>query len=264
MQSKKKILILVSVTILFFVFLHFFGLLNSVENFFSRLINFGSSGIYKIANESGEFIETRLKTGEIIAKLNSKQAELLECNFDSSERSRLKQENEELRSQLNFLTSIEYKNIGADVIGKNIDPVGTSLVINRGAEDGILLGAPTIVGSGILVGKVVKVQNNSAVVRLINDDSSSIAATISNREKSIGLVEGGFGLSVRMNFIPQNEVVNQEDMVVTSGLEEGIPKGLLIGKISVVEKTPQEPFQQAILEPLADLQRISLVTVLVE
>jgi len=50
---------------------------------------------------------------------------------------------------------------------------------------------------------------------------------------------------------------------VTSGLEKGIPQGLLIGTVEAIEKEAYQPFQKAILNPLANLDKITLVSVLI-
>ena len=54
------------------------------------------------------------------------------------------------------------------------------------------------------------------------------------------------------------------DSVVTSGLESGIPRGLLIGKVEAVEKEAYQPFQKAVLTSLINLEKISLVSIIVE
>ncbi len=176
----------------------------------------------------------------------------------------LRQENSLLRDQLAFFNKNKYyHHVGAEVIGENIDPVGSTLIIDRGSDSGINPGNPVIVGDGIMIGKVLRVNEQTSLVRLLNDSQSRVAAMVMNGEKSIGLVEGGFGISIRMNFIPQNEKLNLGDLIVTSGLEQGILKGLLLGKVEVIEKEAYQPFQKAILSPLVDFSKIDLVSVIV-
>ena len=112
------------------------------------------------------------------------------------------------------------------------------------------------------MGKITKVEKQLAVVRLISDNQIKVAATVLNNERSLGVVEGGYGLSVRMSFIPRNEVVQVGDQIITSGLELNIPRGLLIGSVAAVENEPYQPFQQAVLTPAADLAKLTLVSVL--
>lgn len=185
-----------------------------------------------------------------------------QCSPENATIERLEEENVALRDQLNFLRDTP-RHVGADVIGRNIDPMGTTIIINRGAKDGIAVGNPVIIGRGFMIGAVARVDSTTSIVRLLSDNHSKVGATVANRDKSIGIVEGGFGITVRLNFIPQNEVVRPGDVVISSGLEATIPRGLSIGTVEIVEKNPQEPFQKAILKPLADLHALTVVSVII-
>jgi len=176
----------------------------------------------------------------------------------------LKEENRLLRSSLNFFVSTTYNKVGAEVIGKNIDPTGSTVIINRGEVAGIKVGNAAVAENGVFVGKVARVEKNEAVVRLVNDNQSRVAATVNNAEKSIGIVEGGYGISIRLNFIPQNETVSVGDTVFTSGLEDSIPRGLPIGRIEVVEKEAYQPFQKAVMTPFVALDKIFTLNIITE
>ena len=173
----------------------------------------------------------------------------------------LTEENDNLREQLNFLDK-ETISIGADVISRSTDVLRNTIVINRGLEDGVLMDLPVITGRGFYIGKIKRVDSNSSVVQLISDQYSRVASTVLNKEKSIGVVEGGFGLSLQMNLIPQNEYISVGEDVITSGLEENIPYGLILGHIDIVEKEPYQPFQKALLSPYVNLNKIQTVSVL--
>jgi len=175
----------------------------------------------------------------------------------------LEEENQELRAQLNFLQSRAYQSIGADVIGKSVDPLRQTRWINRGAVHGVALGQPVVVQAGVLAGKIIQVEETAALVQLLTDHQSRVAATVANRDQSLGIIEGGYGISIRLNFIPQHETVPVGEMVVTSGLEPEIPRGLVIGTIEAVEKEAYQPFQQASVTPLIKGGKIRVVSVIV-
>lgn len=174
----------------------------------------------------------------------------------------LSDENDELKKQLNFIQKSETQHILANVVGKEVLSTDQTFIIDRGSNDGIKVDQPVIVGEGILIGKITKVDENISIIRLLNDNRSRIGASIINQNKSIGVVEGGFGISLKMNLIPRDEIVLVGDKVITSGLEMSIPRGLFIGTVAVVENEPYKPFQQAILTPGTDLGKITIVTVL--
>ncbi|OGH91798.1 MAG: rod shape-determining protein MreC [Candidatus Magasanikbacteria bacterium RIFOXYD2_FULL_39_9] len=175
----------------------------------------------------------------------------------------LEQENIELKKQLNFLRSHNFKNVTAEVVGRNTDSVEKMIIISAGETSGIKLNQPVVVGDGILVGTIAKVEKNISMVRLINDNQSKIAATLLNKDGSLGVVEGGYGLSIKMNFIPRNETVLIGDQIITSGMEQTIPRGLLIGEVAIAENEAYQPFQQAVLTASTDLSKLFIVSVLV-
>ncbi len=207
-------------------------------------------------------VRAAYQTSGAAAKSQALRAiETAQCLPEDTKIRLLEDENAALREQLFFLKDTA-RHVGAQVIGRDLDPLGTTIIIDQGAAAGITVNRPVIVGNGLFIGKVARVNETTAVVRLLSDFQSSVAATVANREKSLGVVEGGFGLTVRLNLIPQNELIKPGDAVITSGLEAGIPRGLMIGTVEVVEKKPQEPFQEAILNPTADLEALSVVSVI--
>jgi len=50
--------------------------------------------------------------------------------------------------------------------------------------------------------------------------------------------------------------------VVTSGLEEKIPGGLVIGKVTKVNSDSNEVWQSADIEPLIDFDHLTMVSIL--
>ena len=59
-----------------------------------------------------------------------------------------------------------------------------------------------------------------------------------------------------------NKKNNICDQIITSGLEQSIPRGLLIGEVAVAENEAYQPFQQAVLTTATDLSKLTIVSVL--
>lgn len=254
----------IGVVLILVLLLHFFGWLDPVESAMRALLNPGSKVLYSWSMKIGDKTEEFKSVSELEESYAKIRSEYEQEKVDRLHYTLLEEENELLKEQLHFFASSTYEHIGAEVIGKNIEPLGSTLVLNRGSRDGIQPGQPVIVGKGILIGKIVRVEEKVAIVRLLNDSQSKIAATVMNRERSLGLVEGGYGISVRMTFVPQNETLTVGDKVITSGLEEGIPRGLFIGEIIVIEKEAYQPFQQAVITAATALDKISMVSILTQ
>lgn len=261
-MNRSRLITFVSIFFLIVVFivLHYTGLLKKPEYFLRRILSPLSQTIYS-SSLSIKDAENSLGVDPKVALVSTKEA-LLECKTHTANLKLLQDENTELRQQLDFFKSHNFSHIGAEVIGKNIEPLGNTLIVNRGSRDGVVEGNAVIVANGVLIGKIATVEEESSLVRLLNDNQSKIAATILNHDKSLGVIEGGYGISVRMNFIPQQEDVRVGDLIVTSGLETGMPRGLFIGNVAAVEKEAYEPFQRATLSPAGTLSSLSIVSII--
>lgn len=262
MRSKIKTLVSITIVIILTILFHYFGWLRPIENFFRAIVRPGSQTLYTLSVKINGNEENFSSVEELQSEYVKIKGVLSSCQADIADYKIIQQENSELREQLGFIKRTAYTTVGAEVIGKNIDPLGNTIILNRGNSDGVATNAPVVAGDGVLIGKVLRVEESTSIVRLINDNQSRVAVTVVNNDHSIGLVEGGYGLSLRMNYIPQNETINVGEIVITSGLEKGIPKGLLVGKIEAVEKEAYQPFQRAVLTPFLNLDKLSLVSVI--
>jgi len=258
----KRIAIVISV-ILLLIILHYLGVTKFIEQGGRAVVKPVYSFFYstKLAfSDKYESFVKRDKKDEIFKKYKKLQAKNERLKSDNLT---LKEENKELKEKVNYFNNIKYKYISTNVISKNTDSVNQYLIINAGKKNGLKKNQPVVVLNGILAGVIEKVYENTAMVKLLNDNNIKIAATITNKDRSIGVIEGGYGLSVRMKSIPRNEVIMVGDRVITSGLEKEVPKGLLIGEVEVVENEAYKRFQQAVVKPATDLSRISEVSVII-
>lgn len=259
--ARKHIGIVISAFIILGI-LHYTGILRPIEQTITRVVNpliriVSGAGI-RVGAWKNYFIEK----ATLLETINRLEDALRRQQLDSSERILITAENDALREQLRFVKRTARTTLISYVVGKTIDNTANTLIIDRGSDDGVVIGSAVIVGDGILAGKIAKVNPRSAIVRLLNDPSSKVAASILNKDKSVGLVEGGFGISVKLTTVLQNETLTEGDIIVTSGLEELIPRGLLVGTITTVEKENYRPFQSAVITPAAPLSRLTIVGVL--
>lgn len=212
-----------------------------------------------IGGKTSGIFDAKAVAPERVAKLEAERAALA---IDRAELERLRDEHKELTELLGFLGRHQYRSVTAAVVSRSIGPEASAFVIDRGTTDGIVVGAPAISGEGVLVGKVVSATAGAASIRVLSDRDSATAVTLLNGTRTIGVVEGMSGALLRLQYIPQDERVSINDIVVTSGLETNVPSGLIVGIVNTVESNPNAPFQEAILEPLADARRLTAVSIL--
>jgi rod shape-determining protein MreC len=170
------------------------------------------------------------------------------------------QENRRLQAVLGMPAAPAGRPVLSLVIGKDATNWFRSLLIDRGSGDGLERNAPVITPQG-LVGRVVEVGPIASRVQLVTDPVSSVGALV-QRTRVSGIAAGDGGSTLRLRYLPLMSDVAVGDRVITSGMGGVFPKGLPLGTVAAVERRSGALFQEAVLEPAADLSRLEEVIVL--
>lgn len=175
----------------------------------------------------------------------------------------LASEIEELKAALGYRARHSDSLVVARVVSESGDDSFAMLRIDRGSADGIAAGQAVIVGDGVLIGRVGEVGHYSSIVVLLTDSRSRVAVSAGDVQETIGVLSGDRGLSMSVSLVPQTVTLNPNDIIVTSGLENGIRRGLAVGMVDKVERTDQAPFQSATVRPFVSSRHPSVVQVIV-
>lgn len=254
-----------SATIVLLIFFHYLNFLNPVEEIIQKAARPALVGLYKISSYFRIAFNNQTGKMDLIKLSGEKEAEANRLLVENARLKSLEEENEILRQYLKFSEEEKKPFVLASVISKGgitFDNLGSNLIINKGLVDGIKEGAAVLDSQGVIIGKVAQIKNNFSEACLITSAECKIAAKLQNNDKTAGIIKGEYGLTIRMEFVPQTEEVKEGDIVVTSGLEQSIPSGLVIGKVTKVDKASNELWQSAIIEPLVDLDNLIIVAVL--
>jgi rod shape-determining protein MreC len=148
--------------------------------------------------------------------------------------------------------------LAARVIAGSSDAVSHAVLINRGEKDGVQKNMGAITPEGV-VGKIIRVYDNSAQVLLIDDSESGVGALLQGT-RTHGVVRGQGNPNLRMDYVINDEVVHNGETVLTSGDDRIFPKDLPIGWITGAETG--NPFKVILLRPAARLDRLEELLVL--
>lgn len=195
-------------------------------------------------------------------ELENLYAQRTRLAVDAAAFAQLKEENELLKQELGFIQRSQVRYRAAHVLSKSISRSLSRFVIDLGSDQGVELGSAVVTGEGVFVGKVIERSSQSATVSAATDPTHSVAVSLLNTSRTIGVASGSTGDLLKIDFIPTDEQIHENDLVVTSGLEPLVPSGLLVGIVNTVEQELGSPFQQAVLEPLADTRLLTDVLVL--
>jgi len=258
-KTFLTVLVIIGVLVSF----HYLGWIKPVENIFVRIFAPVEGGLRSGSLGMKNFYGNWIAKKDLISENEQLKEQLKNYQMDLSRANSLSEENQLLKQELKFVKDTGYKYVSAKIITGVSDPLSQSVVINRGKSDGIVKGLAVIAGGGIMVGKVTEVQDNFSKVLLLTDSNSKVAATVQNDNRTAGLVEGQYGLSFSMTNIPQDQQINENDLIVTSGLEGQIPKNILIAKVGRIDKVESEIFKTAMLSPLVSFANLSDVLVII-
>lgn len=260
-KNTKKYYILIIVMIMF-IFFYYLKLLTPVEKILINSINSIAKKSYSISNKN----KNNNYTDETQSEVNKLKTENKKLIIDNTKLKIIEQENNELRKYLNFLKIEKNNYLLANVISRGtffeLGDNHQMLVIDRGADDKIIPGLIAVNSKGIVIGKVFEVKKNIAQINLITNTKCKLAVTVQNEDKTMGITEGEMGLTIKMNFIPQTEKIQKGDMIITTGLEKNIPRGLIVGQVNEVEKENNKIWQNAIVEPLVDFDNLTIISIL--
>ncbi len=173
-------------------------------------------------------------------------------------------ENDGLKAALAFHERSSDAATLARVVSETDEDVFHGLVIDRGSEDGVKPGQAVVVGDGIIVGKIFEARRRTSSVLLLSDSKSRLAVAVQNAADTVGVLEGDRGLSTAIHLIPQTETLSPGDIIITSGIEPGVRRGLVVGTIEKVLKQTQDPFQSATVVPFSAASHPPFVQVLTE
>ncbi|WP_243524641.1 rod shape-determining protein MreC [Bacillus pseudomycoides] len=177
----------------------------------------------------------------------------------------LEKDNAELRETIDQKESLrEFKPIQATVIARNPDKWYDLIGIDRGAQQGIQKDMAVMTSKG-LVGRVKSVSQFTSTVELLSsiNRTNRISAVVQGEDRIFGLIEGYDKEKQTLVFtkIPSDVKVEKDQTVITSGLGDIFPKGLVIGKIVDVAPDEYGLTQTAYVKPAADLNDVDHVMV---
>lgn len=210
--------------------------------------------------EQGEvFFASR---GELIDELKEREEQVLSLAQTAAkweDDSRLLHQAEAL---LDYSQDAGSKVVASRVLVRTSRFSNEELLIDRGSDDGILRLDPVVSGDGIFLGVINEVFKSTARVALVTNADSVVGASLLDGVGTTGIVSGGNGALVVFGFVPRDTDVSVNDVVITSGIDPGVPRGLVIGLVNSIEQDENAPFLHLFVEPLADLQHVRMVGVI--
>jgi rod shape-determining protein MreC len=201
----------------------------------------------------------RLRSAE---KENEKlKAELNEYKARSVMLDGLSRDNEKLREALYFRAkSFIPRLLAAEIISRPGNSWFNVIEINRGSSDNVSPDCAVLNEEG-LVGRVFEVSQSTSKVMLITDPSSAVSA-LDSFTGDMGIAAGNSVGPLKVLYMSATAAVKEGDKIITSGMSDIFPKGIVIGSVRSVSKKDYDIFQKVNVDPAVNFSRIDKVFVI--
>lgn len=170
-------------------------------------------------------------------------------------------ENARLNKLLQFNIQEGFKLLPAKVIAMDPFPNYHLLTIDKGAQNGLKKNMGAIIEQGV-IGYVFRVHQDTAQILPLSDRNAVLPVTV-QRSRVHGLIEGYNEEFLKLKYLRNEDDIQLNDQVVTSGIDLFFPPGLLVGTISQIHKEPYGLNQDVDVRLAAQLSRIEELFIII-
>ena len=198
--------------------------------------------------------QTIVTRKQLIAQNNRIKQENLELKAQLQKMASLEEENERLRKLMGAAAGFGEAVLIAEVVSVDQDYYKQQILINKGSDHNVYVGQPVIDAKGIM-GQVIEVNRFASSVLLISDPSHALPVQ-SNRGGIRSIAQGkGDSTELDLLYIPNNTALKPGDLLISSGLGGVFPPNYPVGIVSQVLIRPSQQFAQVTATPTAQLDK---------
>lgn len=239
-------------------------------SFVENVVNVIVTPMQKIITNTGDGIKNFFGYFSDVDAIKEENEQLKEQNAELNNRIKAietaEKENESLRSLLGLKKTLtEFETKAAEVVSRDPGNWFSTITVDKGTADGIVVDLPVITNNKALVGRVYEVGSNWSKIITVTDPECSAGALI-ERSGEYGVTEGDALLEeegkFKLSYISKNTNLIVGDTLVTSGLGGIFPQGLYIGKVQSMKTDVQGISQYAVVEPACDLEKLKNVLII--
>ncbi len=227
-------------------------------------------------NSAIQFVFSPLQRSVFHASQNSKsfsdldkaKQQIAMLQAENTQLQLIAQDNKALRDQFQTANPLPQHVIPADIVGMPQFIPGVS------SPEGLIIAATTtmqmhmpVVYKNMLLGTITAVNGRYAKVSLVSTSNISFTGKTA-QTGAVGIIKGQGGGQILFDNVLLSDNLKIGDTVVTTGETtfdgRGIPPGLIVGKITSIDKNPSSLFQKASIQMLVDITRLPMVFVLTQ
>jgi len=185
---------------------------------------------------------------------------IVQLNLLNSKLNNYKIENEKLRTMLKFKESYEHISLQpANVMNHNFSSSPNSILIDVGKNQ--INKNQAVIDMNGLLGKTISLGSRASKVQIITDKNFAVSVKVGDKmEKAI--FKPDYGNRGYLEGVVKSVKLKKNDIIYSSGLGEIYPPDIPVCKILEVNSDNDKPYQNVIVEILADLTNLNYVFVI--
>lgn len=237
---------------------------NNITNTIFRPINKIS---YSVSSEVIKAIEDTVgskQTRSEVEKLKIENKNLLKENANLME---IINRKDFLKAEKEAMKDENYKYLKAQVINSDVKSMQESFFIDKGKKDGIKINDVVLQAIGdseyssAVIGKVVKVNQNTSKIETIKNSSNDVSF-INSRSGDYGVIDDYKNKTISGYMLEISSDVKNSDILITSGIGGVYPQGLYLGEISNVNMSKDSLRKNITVDSPADFTHLYRVLIL--
>jgi rod shape-determining protein MreC len=226
---------------------------------FQKGYNAAQRGVHKLWAGFTELSEVR-------DELEKTRLKLQQLEGAAEEVSQIRNENSQLRQLLKLKPKLGYESIPAMIISKDPDNWFRTIIVNRGADDGVVVNMPVIAYNGdvkAVVGKVIEVRGSvSRILPVISPDMKIGVMLQDSRYPGLMVGHSANASQCRIDYISRSAQIKPGEQVITSGQGGVFPQGLVVGNVLKNMSYKTSSFQQVLVKPIVDYDQLEQVFII--
>lgn len=169
------------------------------------------------------------------------------------------EESIQLRDTLRLSQNLPINTVAAEVISREESTWFDTLVINKGRRSGIKAGSAVVNHLG-LIGQVEEAGTHTSKVVALTDPLSAVGGMV-RRSRACGLLRGQGADNILLTYLPKDADVKRNDIIVTSGMGQVIPKGFVVGRVLRVVRDSTTGTTSAVVRPSVKFEQAEYVLI---
>lgn len=193
-----------------------------------------------------EMFRVRVGLDRQLARLREENARLVMENRKLAEIADMRSD---LREFEPVRPNLEFPIVGARVVSRDPLRLGGTWIIDRGIEAGIQEGMAVATASG-LVGRILNGATGHSLMQSLSDPDCKVAV-VSTRSRNPGILHSTDGSATYVEFSVTSDI-RAGDSLVTWGAGGIFPRGIPVGRVTEVRRTPANVLRNARVAPFQD------------